>query len=63
MEAGIEVVIYEPTLSAEAFADCRVIGDLEQFKQMSDVVVANRYHQDLTDIADKLYTRDLYQRD
>ena len=63
MEAGIEVVIYEPTLSAESFADCRVIGDLEQFKQMSDVVVANRYHQDLTDIADKLYTRDLYQRD
>lgn len=63
MEAGTEVVIYEPTITADEFAGCRIIGDLDQFKQLSDVVVANRYHQDLADIADKIYTRDLYQRD
>ena len=63
LNAGIEVVIYEPTLAAEEFAGCRVIDTLDQFKQLSDVIVANRYHPDLADIADKLYTRDLYQRD
>jgi len=63
LNAGIEVVIYEPTLAAAEFAGCRVIDTLDQFKQLSDVIVANRYHPDLADIADKLYTRDLYQRD
>ncbi|MBR2422293.1 MAG: nucleotide sugar dehydrogenase [Oscillospiraceae bacterium] len=63
LNAGIEVVIYEPTLAAEEFAGCRVIDTLDQFKQLSDVIVANRYHPDLADVADKLYTRDLYQRD
>lgn len=63
IDAGIKVVIYEPTLNAAEFAGCQVIHDLEEFKQLSDVIVANRYHQDLADAADKIYTRDLYQRD
>ena len=63
LDAGVEVVIYEPTLSCNTFADCRVIHDLKEFKQICDVIVTNRYHKDLDDVADKLYTRDLYQRD
>ena len=63
MDAGVEVVIYEPTLHCDEFADCRVIHDLKEFKQICDVIVTNRYHKDLDDVADKLYTRDLYQRD
>ena len=63
IDAGTEVVIYEPTLNAPEFAGCRVIGNLDQFKQYSDVIVANRYHQDLADVTAKIYTRDLYQRD
>ena len=63
LEAGVEVVIYEPTLSSDTFADCPVIHDLKEFKQTCDVIVTNRYHKDLDDVADKLYTRDLYQRD
>ena len=63
MDAGVEVVIYEPTLHADEFASCRVIHDLAQFKSECDVIVSNRYHQDLEDVAEKLYTRDIYQRD
>ena len=60
---GVEVVIYEPTLRSDEFAGCPVIHDLKAFKQTCDVIVTNRYHKDLDDVADKLYTRDLYQRD
>ena len=63
LDAGVEVVIYEPTLTCDTFADCPVIHDLKEFKQICDVIVTNRYHKDLDDVADKLYTRDLYQRD
>ena len=63
LEAGVEVVIYEPTLRSEEFAGCPVIHNLKEFKQTCDVIVTNRYHKDLDDVADKLYTRDLYQRD
>ena len=63
LDAGVEVVIYEPTLSCDDFAGCPVIHDLKVFKQTCDVIVTNRYHKDLDDVADKLYTRDLYQRD
>ena len=63
LDAGVEVVIYEPTLTCDTFADCPVIHDLKEFKQTCDVIVTNRYHKDLDDVADKLYTRDLYQRD
>lgn len=63
MNAGIHIVIYEPTLHTSEFAGCTVIHDLQEFKHQSDLIVANRYHQDLNDVLDKLYTRDLYQRD
>ncbi len=60
---GIEVVVYEPTLSEERFYNSRVIRDLEEFKEISDVILANRYHTDIADVMDKVYTRDLYFRD
>ena len=60
---GIDVVVYEPTMKEDTFFRCRVIRDLDEFKRLSDVIVANRFNPDLEDVRDKVYTRDLYYRD
>ena len=60
---GIEVVVYEPTMKEERFFNSRVIRDLDEFKEISDVILANRYNDDIKDVMDKVYTRDLYFRD
>jgi UDPglucose 6-dehydrogenase len=60
---GIEVVVYEPALAEVEFYNSRVISDFEEFKKISDVIVANRLSDDLKDVADKVYTRDLFSRD
>ena len=61
--AGAQVVIFEPTLNADSFEGTAVIADLDKFKEMSLVIVANRMESSLRDAADKVYTRDLYCRD
>ncbi len=60
---GVEVVVYEPALREDRFFNSRVIRDLAEFKRVSDVIVANRYSDDIRDVPDKVYTRDLYFRD
>lgn len=60
---GVPVVVYEPTLQENEFFHSRVIKDLEEFKTISDVIVANRWAEELRDVEEKVYTRDLFDRD
>ena len=60
---GIEVVIYEPAMREKTFFNSRVISDLDEFKKISEVIIANRYNEEISDVIDKVYTRDLYFRD
>jgi UDPglucose 6-dehydrogenase len=60
---GIETVVYEPALEGDEFYRSRVIKNLEEFKKISDVIVTNRLSPEIADVADKVYTRDLFSRD
>lgn len=59
---GVDVIIYEPTLKAEQFNDCKVINNFEEFSDKSDVILANRLEEELKVVKNKVYTRDLYNR-
>ena len=60
---GIEVIIYEPTLKEPEFFKSKVINNLDEFKNLSDVIVANRISQDISDVSSKVYTRDIFGGD
>lgn len=60
---GVDVIIYEPTLKAEQFNNCKVINNFEEFSNKSDVILANRLEEELKVVKNKVYTRDLYSRD
>ena len=63
IQKGVSVVIYEPVLNDDTFEGLRVIKNIDEFKQLSDVIVANRMEEDLLDVSTKVYTRDIFHSD
>ena len=60
---GIEVIVHEPTLRSQTFFNSRVVNEIDHFKTMSDLIVANRFSEELIDVSDKVFTRDFFRRD
>lgn len=60
---NVDIVIYEPTLKADTFNDCKVEKDFDTFKEKSDVILVNRIDDNIKSVKDKIYTRDLFNRD
>lgn len=60
---GIEVIVYEPALCGNTFFNSRVLRGLDEFKELSDIIVTNRRHPELDDVTDKVYTLDLFGKD
>ena len=60
---GVDIIIYEPIMKDKSIHDCKVINNINTFKQLSDIIIVNRYSSLLDDVKNKIYTRDLYRRD
>lgn len=62
-QKGIPMIIYEPSMKEKEYFGSQVVNNLDEFKEKADIILANRFHDDLIDVADKVYTRDLFFRD
>ena len=63
LEKNVEIIIYEPTLITDKFHNCKVVKNLEEFKKLADVILANRQDENTKQMGDKIYTRDVFVRD
>ena len=62
-DMGVKVIIYEPLIQGKSFDDFEVVNKLEEFKNISDIIIANRMNSKIEDVKDKVYTRDLFNND
>lgn len=63
LSKNVEIIVYEPTFESQSFMGCRVVNDLKAFKELSQLIIANRFEEALADVGEKLFTRDIYFRD